>query len=175
MRVKLALVLVAIAAAGCAPEARTRALADLNLSDPRVVEDVLSDLPADDRGAFSTFVVHHLATSKAFCGEVLLDEQGRQPTTVGEAIRLTRLREERLNAVPEVVNPDRLDPDARHQYELAALLEAHRRLVDSRETLMMVSGEKARDRVAQLDREIAVAAERLEQARAAGPAARQET
>lgn len=80
--------------AACSPDVRSLALAEVNLADMDVVQEIRSNLPPEDRSAFGTYVIRHAVTSPSFCGEVLVDRHGRQPQTIGEAIALTVMREE---------------------------------------------------------------------------------
>lgn len=89
-------VLLAVPLAACAQDVREVRLADVDLSDMDVVQEIREDLPAEDRATFGTYVVQHVATSSSFCGEVLVDENGKEPGTIGEAIALTELRAEKL-------------------------------------------------------------------------------
>lgn len=81
--------------AACSQDPRAIELADVNLADMDVVQDIRGRLAPEDRSVFGTYVIRHAATSPSFCGEVLVDRDGRMPRTIGEAIDLTVLREER--------------------------------------------------------------------------------
>ena len=81
--------------AACSQDPRAIELADVNLADMDVVQDIRGRLAPEDRPVFGTYVIRHAATSPSFCGEVLVDRDGRKPRTIGEAIDLTVLREER--------------------------------------------------------------------------------
>lgn len=80
--------------AACSQDPRGIELAEVNLADMDVVQEIRGKLPPEDRPVFGTYVVRHAVTSPSFCGEVLVDRNGRQPRTIGEAIDLTVLREE---------------------------------------------------------------------------------
>jgi hypothetical protein len=89
-RVTLILLLLLSA---CATEVRSKRIADVDLADMEVVRALGQEMTETDRAAFNTFVVKHVATSARFCGRTLLRPDGREPTTIGEAIDLTRARE----------------------------------------------------------------------------------
>lgn len=84
--------LLALAIAACAPDPLDRSLADVDLADMETVQVIARGLSAEDRGAFSTYVALHAPTGPGFCGVRLVDDEGRDPQTVGEAIALTRAR-----------------------------------------------------------------------------------
>lgn len=88
-------VIFVCALAACSQDVRSLELADVDLSDMEVVQEIRHSLPPEDRPVFSTYVVKHVATSSSFCGETLVDRNGREPRTIGEALALTVLREER--------------------------------------------------------------------------------
>lgn len=161
-----------LALTACAADVREEPLATFDLSQPAVIEAVLARLPAESRGAFATYTIHHLASSSAFCGDVLIDERGQEPVTVGEAIRLTIAREAELAEEPEVIDPATLNPVDRHRYELAQAVEAHGYLIDERENALMIEGEGARGEEAfiQMEEEIATSTKRIAAIRKAAPA-----
>lgn len=94
MKARLMIGLIWVLAA-CSQDVRSLELADVDFSDMKVVQQIRQDLPPEDRAVFSTFVVRHVATSSSFCGETLVDSNGREPLTLGEALALTVLRDER--------------------------------------------------------------------------------
>lgn len=110
--------------AGVARDVRGDSLADYDLSSSAVTVALIQNLDDADRAPFRQFLVHHMATSAGFCGEALFDEQGAPPATIGDAIRLTRLREERLAMEGQPFDAASLTPEARRAIELDRL---HRR------------------------------------------------
>ena len=156
---------------GCARNIADVPLEAYDLADREVVAEVLSELPKQQRGAFATFTVHHLATSKAFCGDVLVDSKGREPVTVGDAIRLTIAREEERNRKPPIIDPATLSPIVRHRLALNDELKARESLVDRREMLLMTGDGTAQEagRLAELEKEITASAQRLAALRASAP------
>lgn len=92
MRVLL-LAFSALALSACSADVRERSLADVDLGNMEVVQALGTELSQDERAALATYVVAHWPRSAAFCGEVLVDENGQQPTTIGEAIVMTKWRE----------------------------------------------------------------------------------
>ena len=85
--------LAGLSLAGCAGDPGAQLLSDIDFSDNTAVAELLAELPAAERSHLQSYMIHHLASSKAFCGEALVDETGRQPLTIGEAIRLTIARD----------------------------------------------------------------------------------
>ena len=88
--------MLALLLAACSADVRSLRLADVDLADMDVVQDIRGELPPEDGALFSTYVVKHVATSRFFCGEALVDKNGKEPGTIGEAIALTALREDDL-------------------------------------------------------------------------------
>lgn len=77
----------------CSTDVRSTRLADVDLSDMAVVQSLGQRLAADQRAAFSNYVWQHRISSAGFCGNPLVDHQGRDPLTIGEAIDLTIARD----------------------------------------------------------------------------------
>ena len=161
---------LAIALQGCTGDITAKPLAAYDLTDRDVVNSVLSELSPEQRGPFLTFTIHHLASSKAFCGEVLIDQQGRQPSTIGEAIRLTLVREQALNRKPEVVDLAKLTPVERYHHQLHALQKEVGYLIDRREDMVMVDpGAKGTPDHKKVEAEIAAVSQEIDALRAAAP------
>lgn len=145
-------------------------LSAYDLSDRDVVNAVLSELAPQQRGPFLTFTIHHLASSKAFCGDVLVDKSGREPITIGEAIRMTVAREAERNRQPEIVDPATLSPVVLYRMRLNELLEEREMLVDRREMLLMIGDAVDRPaRIDDLETQIAALAEAIAALRATAP------
>ena len=88
--------MLALLLASCSADVRSLRLADVDLADMEVVQEIRRGLPPEDRALFSTYVVKHVATSRFFCGEALVNGNGKEPGTIREAIALTALREDEL-------------------------------------------------------------------------------
>ena len=136
-RTILAAVIVMLALTGCGRDVRTASLTAYDLANRDVVNGILGELSPQERGPFLTYTIHHLATSKAFCGDVLVNKNGREPATIGEAIRLTIAREEELSRTPEVIDPATLNPVVRYRLKLGELESERGLLIDDREALLM--------------------------------------
>lgn len=95
MKIGTSTVLLLLLLSACSRDVRTLELANVDFSDMDVVQGIRQNLPPEDRPVFSTYVVRHVATSSSFCGETLVDRNGKEPRTIGEALALTLLREER--------------------------------------------------------------------------------
>lgn len=170
MRRAVFLALVTTALHGCSGDITAEPLAAYDLTNRDVVNSVLTELAPQQRGPFLTFTVHHLASSKAFCGEVLIDEQGRQPSTIGDAIRMTIAREEALNRKPATVDPATLSPTDRYHYEMGLLEKQMGGLVDRREDMLMVNPEaKTSAEYKDIEVRIASAARDIAALRASAP------
>ncbi|WP_228243763.1 hypothetical protein [Porphyrobacter sp. GA68] len=172
-RVVLVVASCSLLLGACGRDIAAEPLAAFDLTQPAVVESVLAELPPESRGAFATFTIHHLASSTAFCGDVLVNEAGREPATIGEAIRLTIAREADLRRDEQAVDLAALSPAERREYRLAQLLEAHEHLVDRRENAIMLNGDAVRQEEAfrHLEQEIARSRADIAAMRAATPAA----
>ena len=105
MRAHLALIAL-LAACGSAQNVRQIPIANLDLSNMKVVTDIQSQLPTAQRPALATYALLHWPGSKAFCGHRLSDKSGHEPSTVGEAIDLTLLREAQNAARPDTLLPE---------------------------------------------------------------------
>ena len=86
--------LLALALAGCATNRFETPLAGLDLSDPKTIAQLQNGLSKEDAGALGVYALLHWPGSRAFCGDALVDANGRMPATLGEAIALTRVREQ---------------------------------------------------------------------------------
>ncbi|QYU68653.1 hypothetical protein J4558_00430 [Leptolyngbya sp. 15MV] len=140
------------------------ALTDYDLTDSTVTVDLIAALDETDRPAFRQFLVHHLATSGSFCGEALFDERGKSPSTIGEAIRLTRLREERLALQGKPFDMASLTPRARRAIDLE-LLNRERGFLNDLIANAQMTGESAT--VAENQRKIAELTARIQRLQAA--------
>lgn len=156
---------------GCGRNVVDTSLAEYDLNDAAGVSEILARLPKEHRGAFATFTVHHLASSKAFCGDLLVDENGREPRTVGEAIRLTRLRDAERNRRPAAIDPASLSPEVRRRMAVNEELRLREALVDQREMLLMTGDSTPAEtaRLRELDKELAASAKRLAALRGTTP------
>lgn len=162
--------LAAIAVFGCADDITAKPLAAYDLTDRDVVNSVLTELSPQQRGPFFTFTMHHLASSKAFCGEVLVDKQGRQPSTIGDAIRMTIAREESLNRRSNIVDPAKLKPVERYYFELRTLQEQREALIDRREDMLMIDPDaKGTSRYEDIEAKIARSSQEIASLRATSP------
>ena len=118
-------------------EVRMAALDAYDLSDMAVVNRLAIDLTAEEAGALKTYAIHHIATSAAFCGDVLVDETGREPATIGEAIDFTIKREARLAAERRGPDLSEFSPIARHRIALDKLIEERDSAIGDKEELLM--------------------------------------
>ena len=94
MRPVIISIALALAVAGCASSTLDTPLGGLDLNDSRTVARLQSGLSSQDRGALAVYALRHWPGSRAFCGEAIVDNSGRLPQTIGEAIRLTKAREQ---------------------------------------------------------------------------------
>ena len=92
------LILAPVILAACSPTGRGVPINSVDFSDPATVAQLREQLPFDDREAFSNYVLWHHASSSSFCGEPLVDTDGYPPYSVGDAIRLTRIRDAETKA-----------------------------------------------------------------------------
>ena len=164
-------IVAAIAVSGCNRDIGAASLAAYDLTDREVVNSVLRELSPQERRPFLTFTVHHLATSKAFCGEVLVDKQGQQPVTISDAIRMTIERENALARRNRVVDVAALSPVDRFYHDLATLQKEREQLIDRRENMLMIEpASKNSPRYRDLEKQIAASSQQLAALRAKAPA-----
>jgi ABC-type multidrug transport system ATPase subunit len=86
-------ILLSAMLASCTTSRLDTPLAGLDLNDRATLARLQRDLAPEDRGALALYALLHWPGSAAFCGEPLLDSQGRLPQTIGEALRLTKARQ----------------------------------------------------------------------------------
>lgn len=84
---------LALGLASCATPGLDTPLAGLDLNDGRTLARLQRGLSPQDSGALAIYALRHWPGSRAFCGEAVVDQSGRLPQTVGEAVRLTKARE----------------------------------------------------------------------------------
>lgn len=92
--------------AACGQNVKERPIDEVNLGDMAILQELGEDLTDDERAALATYVVAHWSGSSAFCGEVLVDQSGQPPETIGDAITMTLYREEeRERRLAEAARP----------------------------------------------------------------------
>lgn len=156
---------MSLAACGQVPgNVAGHALDDYDLTNSTVAVELIGALDEADRPAFRQFLAHHLATSSSFCGEALFDDQGRTPETVGDAIRLTRLREERLAMQGMPFDLASLTPKARRAIDVE-LLNRERSFLNDMIANAQMTGEFST--VAEHQRKIAELTARIQRLQAA--------
>lgn len=119
--------------AGCgngAIDPASALLAHYDFTDNSTAARVIAALPETDRPAFRTYLVHHYALSKAFCGEVLVDKEGRQAVTIADAVTMTRIREASLERARRPVDLASLPPQVRKAMQIDKLVERRDLLAD---------------------------------------------
>ena len=78
---------------GCASDAKSIKLDDVDLSDMGIVQGIRAQLSVEDGATFANYVVKHSVSSQNFCGRPLIGASGKPPETVGQAIDLTLVRD----------------------------------------------------------------------------------
>lgn len=128
--------------AGCMPEARDIALADVDLRDMEAIAQIRSQLAPQDSIAFANYIVRHHSKAANFCGQPLVGIGGKEPATIGEAVDLSieRDKAERL-AMLEAKKPKH--PRQLVKEEWDNLIFARDLLMDSQSRLRMEFGENA--------------------------------
>lgn len=127
---------------GCAPDAKKMALADIDLGNMQSVQAIRSQLGPHDGAAFASYVIRHHRLSVNFCGQPPINSDGKEPTTVGEAIDLAMLRE----AAERQASRDAKRP--KHRRELAReqwtyLISQRDTAIDAQSRLRMQFGDEA--------------------------------
>lgn len=100
---------------GCASDARSVKLSDVDLSDMRTVQQVRAQLGAEEGVAFANYVVKHHIASANFCGRLLIGSDGKPPETIGEAIDLALAREAEVRRALEMANEPKHPREVAHQ------------------------------------------------------------
>lgn len=91
-------------------------LAEVDLSNMTVVQQLGSELSPADRAAFTTYVAIHAAFAAGTCGLRLGGPDGKEPETIGEAIQVMHDRTARMErALYEARQPAVAAPMARTQ------------------------------------------------------------
>lgn len=128
--------------AGCSPQARDIALADVDLRNMQTVSAIRAQLAPREQIAFANFVVRHHISSANFCGQPLVGSGGQSPATVGEAVDLAMRRDAaEQQALVEASKPKH--PRQRAKEEWDNLIIARDILLDSQSRLRMEHGDKA--------------------------------
>lgn len=137
-----AIFLFAILLTGCTANLRDMALAEFDLRDMASVATIRSQLGPQDSIAFANFVARHHRKATNFCGQPLIDQGGKAPKTIGEAIDLAILRDEadRLAAL-EAQKPKHRQQVLKDEWD--SLIFARDILLDSQSRLQMEYGGKA--------------------------------
>lgn len=130
---------------GCAPEARSIALSDLDLSNMQTVRMIRSQLAPKDGIAFADYVVRHHANSASYCGQPLFDANGEAPETVGEAIDLAARRDAGERQVLNVTQTPK-HPRTLAKEEWEGLIRDRDVMIDSQARLRLEFGKAAKRR-----------------------------
>lgn len=128
--------------AGCSPEVRDIALADIDLRDMNAVAKIRSQLDSQDSVAFANYVVRHHRAAASFCGQPLVGAGGKEPVTIGEAVDLSieRANAERL-ALLEAQKPKHPSQIAKEEWD--NLIRTRDILLDSQTRVQMEYGKSA--------------------------------
>ena len=105
-------------------------LSAYDFTDSLVAAKIISQLPEADRDEFQDWLLHHYALADGFCGDVLVDENGVEARTIGEAIALTRVRAFQLASAKRGDDLDRLHPQERRARQIDDLVERRLFLLD---------------------------------------------
>lgn len=161
MRQALLSLAFGLCVASCATTTVDIPLAGLDLNDSATIARLQRGLSREDSGALAVFALRHWPASRAFCGEPVVDSSGRLPTTVGEAIALTKAREQ-ADAAAALARAQPASPGER-------LLEERDREISQRDALLArqqvaqakdISGQ-ARTELEDIEQELAAVNKRL--------------
>lgn len=153
-------VFLSFALLGCTSDVGNTRLADVDLSDMRVVQRLKSQMDPEERQAFATYMVEHYVSSEKFCGRPLVGAQGQKPATIRDAIEMTRFRQRQDYAAIPDDSGIREEPIVRQWDDLIS----RRDLLIDRQTLLSAENGKSardnrelksiRDNIADLDRQL---------------------
>jgi hypothetical protein len=103
--------------AACGQDVRSLRLAEVDLSNMTVVQQLGQQLGPADRVAFTTYVAIHAASPAGTCGLRIGGRNGREPETIGEAIRVMHVRTARMErALAEARQPSIVARPANEQW-----------------------------------------------------------
>jgi len=163
----MALASLALLASGCARDTQNLRLVDLDTSDMSKMQELASELQAEEKRAFLTYLIRHIVTAEHYCGKPLVGADGQGPATVRDAIRLTREREgaEQAAALAAKRTPTQAELNADHWRQLVNQREL---LINRQMMLTMQHGEAAAMRLPEwrnLKRDLAQADLKLEKSK----------
>lgn len=139
---RLAVLISLAPLASSAEDVRGKPLSTLNLTDMNTVQEVRARLSNSEAVAFANFALKHNAASARFCGQQLAHSDGRPPVTVGEAIRLTLVREmEARRAAADARKPKAPGELARLRWD--DLISERDSLIDAHSILRATHGSSA--------------------------------
>lgn len=93
---RVVLLFTALLLCACSQNARELRLQDVDLSDWSEIAKLGAQLSPAERSALMMYAAIHSPGSAGFCGQPLVDAEGNEPETVGNAIDLTLASEARF-------------------------------------------------------------------------------
>jgi hypothetical protein len=109
---------LALLLSACAQDPRDVLLAEVDLSNAAVMQELARGLSPKDKAALVVYTLVHAPSSTGFCGQKLVGRDGVEPMTIGDAITLTLRREAELRtARVEAARPKTAPELAREQWD----------------------------------------------------------
>lgn len=143
---KLPIVLAFLLSA-CAQDPLSVRLAEVDLSDAAVMQDLARGLSPKDKAALIIYQTVHSPSSTGFCGQRLVGRDGEEPRTIGDAINLTLRREAQLRTARiEAERPKTAAELAREQWDG---LIVERELLIARQSALLVNHGPAAKRLSE--------------------------
>lgn len=161
MRPVIISIALALAVTGCASSTLDTPLAGLDLNDSRTLARLQSGLSSQDRGALAVYALRHWPESRAFCGEAVVDTSGRLPRTIGEAIQLTKAREQADTAAALARARPKSDGEKLLEQRDFEISQRDALLARQQVAMAMLKSKRARSEMASISRDLAEVDKRL--------------
>ena len=134
MQAGLLVILACLGLAGCSNGVRELPLDNVNFDDLQTVQSLGKELTPNERATLAVYALVHRPDSPNFCGDYLVNDMGEAPSTIGEAIAFTRLREARLRVAQTAV--ERPPSKAQNAQDRAEALADRQNVLLARRTLL---------------------------------------
>jgi hypothetical protein len=138
------LILLILTTLGCTSDVERLPLAEVDLTDMRVVARLQSQMKPEDRRIFATYILEHRIASAGYCGRPLRGSRGEPPVTIGDALDMTRLRLAEYSAPQNTRVPVNMADDAVSRW--AELIARRDLLIDSQTLLRARHGKSVERR-----------------------------
>jgi hypothetical protein len=136
------LILLTLLLSSCKQDVREVRLAGVDLSDLAGVQKLGRALDAAERTALVTYAMIHAPGAAGFCGQKLVDRRGKDPQTIGEAIKLTLAREAQIRDA-QISSQAEMTPIELAAQEWDRIVDQRELIIHRRNVLTMEHGDAA--------------------------------